>query len=155
MNEQEKILYKQKLKLAAIAIIEERIAAAKKLMDDAQQAANSEEKSSAGDKYETSRAMSHLEKDMHARQMAEQLKELSTLHAVAVDHLYEEVKAGSFIRTSTQDFFVAAGLGKQMIDGKMVIFLSPQAPLSKLLWGKKKGEEFLFAVRKTKIDDLF
>jgi hypothetical protein len=40
------------------------------MMESAQQSANSEEKSSAGDKYETSRAMGHLEKDMHARQLA-------------------------------------------------------------------------------------
>ena len=45
-------------------MIKQRIAAATLAIENAQSAANAEEKSSAGDKYETSRAMSHLEKDM-------------------------------------------------------------------------------------------
>ena len=36
-------------------------------MNAAQESANGESKSSAGDKYETSRAMGHLDRDMHAR----------------------------------------------------------------------------------------
>jgi transcription elongation GreA/GreB family factor len=124
-------------------------------MDDAQQAANGEEKSSAGDKYETSRAMGHLQKDMHARQLAEQAKELAALHAVNVDLLYEVVTTGAVIECEKMTFFVAAGLGRQAVGDKTVFFLSPQAPLAQQLQHKKTGDHFVFNTLHTIIVDLF
>jgi hypothetical protein len=41
--------------------------------------------------------MGHLEKDMHARQLAENLKELASFQSVNCNLLYEKVTAGSFI----------------------------------------------------------
>lgn len=155
MTRAEKISFKHALKQAGLAIIEQRIAAARSLMDDAQQAANGEEKSSAGDKYETSRAMGHLQKDMHARQLAEQAKELAALHAVNVDLLYDTMATGAVIECEKTIFFVAAGLGKQTIGDKTVFFLSPQAPLAQQLQHKKAGDHFVFNTLRTIIVDLY
>ncbi len=80
-------------------------------MEDAQQAANGEEKSSAGDKYETSRAMGHLQKDMHARQLAEQAKELAALHAVNVDLLYDTMATGAVIECEKSDLLCSSWPG--------------------------------------------
>jgi transcription elongation GreA/GreB family factor len=155
MTRAEKTSFKHTLKQAGLAIIEQRIAAARSLMDDAQQAANGEEKSSAGDKYETSRAMGHLQKDMHARQLAEQAKELAALHAVNVDLLCDTVVTGAVIESEKATFFVAAGLGKLTIAGKIVFFLSPQAPLAQQLQHKKAGDHFVFNTLRTIIVDLY
>ena len=57
----------------------QRIADGEKAMLDAQEAANSEEKSSMGDKYETGRAMSQLARDMSAKQVFENKQELGFL----------------------------------------------------------------------------
>lgn len=131
------------------------MAAAGRAMDDAQQAANNEEKSSAGDKYETARAMGHLEKEMHAHQLAEHAKELGMLHTVNVSTIHTTVTAGALIQCEQQQFFISAGLGKQTIEGKQVIFLSPHAPLVKLLQGKKAGDHFLFNNKQTLIIDIY
>lgn len=155
MTRAEKISFKQALKQAGLAIIEQRITAARSLMDDAQQAANGEEKSSAGDKYETSRAMGHLQKDMHARQLAEQAKELAALHVVNVDQLYDTVTTGAVIECEKATFFVAAGLGKVTIGDKAVFFLSPQAPLAQQIQHKKAGDHFVFNTLRTIIADLY
>jgi transcription elongation GreA/GreB family factor len=155
MTRAEKISFKHALKQVGLTLIEQRIAAARSLMDDAQQAANGEEKSSAGDKYETSRAMGHLQKDMHARQLAEQAKELAALHAVNVDLLYDTVATGALIECEKATFFVAAGLGKQTIGDKTVFFLSPQAPLAQQLQHKKAGDHFVFNTLRTIIVDLY
>ena len=120
----EKIAFKNRLKQFCQHSIEQRMAAAKEAIKSAQEAANNEEKSSAGDKYETSRAMGHLQKDMHARQLSEYVKELSELLAVNINTVYTQAMAGSFIETDQLAFFIAAGLGKQPIDGKQVFFLS-------------------------------
>jgi hypothetical protein len=136
-------------------VIEQRMAAAQLAMNNAQQAANNEEKSSAGDKYETARAMGHLEKEMHARQLAEHVKELGMLHTVDVHVVYTTATTGSLIQCEQQSFFIAAGLGKQTVEGKLIIFLSPHAPLVKLLQGKKAGDHFLFNNNQTLIMDIY
>jgi hypothetical protein len=151
----EKIAFKNSLREFARTVIEQRVAAAQQAMNNAQQAANNEEKSSAGDKYETARAMGHLEKDMHARQLTEHVKELGMLHTVDVTRLYTTAATGSVIQCEQQSFFIAAGLGKQTVEGKLIIFLSPLAPLVKLLQGKKTGDQFLFNNKLVEIIDIF
>jgi|SRR5882724_9302162 len=144
MTSSQKIAFKIKLKQIALDRAVQRIAIAKTAIENAQEATNSEEKSSAGDKYETARAMSHLEKDMHARQLAEHMKELALLRDINVDIIYDAAMPGAFIKCADASFFIAAGLGKQIVDGNQVFFLSPLAPLAKLLSRKKAGDHFLF-----------
>lgn len=150
-----KIAFKNKLKGFCQQSIEDRINAVKEAMKNAQDAANSEEKSSAGDKYETGRAMGHLQKDMHAGQLAGYLKEQAGLHAVHTGIIYDHVTAGTFVQTATFNFFIAAGLGKHTIDGQTVFFISPHAPLAALLQNKKQGNSFSFNKQELIIVDLF
>jgi hypothetical protein len=155
VTEIEKIAFKNRLKQAAQQLIEQRIAVTKTLINNAQEAANSEEKSSVGDKYETARAMSQLEKEMHSKQLAQQIRELALLHEVKTDVIYATVTMGACIECAGLTFFNAAGLGKQTIDGKLIIFLSPQAPLAKLLQNKKAGESFIFSGKETVIESVY
>jgi hypothetical protein len=155
MMAQEKILFKNRLKQLCESIIEQRISAAKKIIQNIQEAANNEEKSSAGDKYETGRAMGHLQKDMHSRQLNEYLKELAGLHSIVSSLLYETPCAGAFIETNDASFFIAAGLGKQMAEGKNIFFLSPYAPLAAALQNKKAGDSFLFNGKNIMIKDVY
>ncbi|MCF6407113.1 hypothetical protein L3C95_29730 [Chitinophaga filiformis] len=144
MTRQDMIAFKSRLKKAGEAMIEERITMAKSAVDSAQEAANNEDKSSAGDKYETGRAMGHLEKDMYARQLAEIIRELDKLQKVNTDIIYTTAQTGALVRCQQHSFFIAAGLGKQVIDDQIIFFLSPDAPLAKLLFQKKVGDGFLF-----------
>jgi len=155
MTNTEKIHFKQRLKQAGLAVIEQRMVAAQRLMDEGQQAANQEEKSSAGDKYETARAMGHLQKDMHARQLAEQTREYAALQAVNVDILATTAGPGAYIQCDQAAFFIAAGLGRQVVDDQAVFFLSPQAPLALSLLHKKAGDHFVFNKVRTIIVELF
>jgi hypothetical protein len=155
MDNAEKIAFKQRLKRWALDGIVQRIAASREAIDQAQQAANQEEKSSAGDKYETGRAMGHLQKDMHARQLAESMKELAALHSVQTDLLYSAAGPGAFIRAEGVAFFIAAGLGRQQSEGQTILFLSPQAPLAKILQNKKLGDHLLFQGTNVTILEIF
>jgi hypothetical protein len=145
MDQQEKLAYKARLKKWAVDHLDRRIASASEAMQQAQEAANSEEKSSAGDKYETGRAMGHLQKDMHARQLAELVREMAALHAVN-----EMV-----LQTDTIDLFIGIGLGKQLVEGRVVVFLSPQAPLASGLREKKGGDSIVFGRETLTIRDIF
>lgn len=151
----EKISFKNRLKKFGERIIEQRIAATKALINDAQEAANSEEKNTVGDKYETARAMGQLDTEMHSKQLGQHLQDLAVLHNVKVDIICTDAVAGACIECAKMFFFIAAGLGKQTVEGKTVIFLSPQAPLAKLLQHKKAGDDFLFNSLQTKIVDLY
>jgi hypothetical protein len=144
MENAEKIALKHRLKHWALDSIGQRITASTTAIDQAQQSANQEEKSSAGDKYETGRAMGHLQKDMHARLLAESIKELATLHAVKTDTLYTVPGPGAFVRAEGMAIFIAAGLGKQQWEGQTVFFLSPIAPLARALHNKKPGDCVVF-----------
>lgn len=155
MTDKEKIAFKQQLKQWGLDLIGQRMATAKEAMNQAQEAANNEEKSSAGDKYETGRAMGHLQKDMHARQLAESAKELATLHAIPIEPLCNQGRPGAYLQAEGIAFFISAGLGKQVIDGQTVLFLSPQAPLATQLQGKKLGDSIQFNQRLVKIREVF
>src|SRR6202000_329842 len=106
MTDAEKIVFKSKLKKWGLDLISQRIATANDAMQQAQQAANSEEKSSAGDKYETGRAMGHLQKDMHARQLAESLKELAALDHIVINLPCAEGMAGAVLQGQELSFFI-------------------------------------------------
>ncbi len=155
MIETEKIAYKNRLKQWALDHIGSRIDAAKVAIDQAQQAANQEEKSSVGDKYETARAMGHLQKDMHSRQLAEYIKELAVLHAVKTETLYTSGRSGAVVKGDNITFFIAAGLGKQQVGSDILFFLSPQAPLARLLQSKKAGDSFTFGKEQILIREVF
>lgn len=148
----ERIAHKQSLKQYGEQIFLQRIAVTRQAMDEAQAAANQESKSSVGDKYETARAMSHMEKDMHARQLLAHQQDLHALHAVNIDAIYETPVGGAFVRSATAGFFIGAGLGKQSVNGETVIFLSPASPLARQLMLKKTGDEFEFRGKDRIID---
>ena len=155
ITDTEKLALKKRLKQHCVDIIKTRIVANKAAILNAQSNANSEEKSSAGDKYETSRAMSHIEKDMLSRQLVANQNELIILLNIGVNHIYASAVAGSLIVCGAFSFFIAAGLGKINFETKYVYLLSPQAPIAKMLIDKKKGDTIVFNKINEKIKDIF
>lgn len=151
----EKLAYKKRLHQHCVEIIKARIAAIAEAMSSAQVAANSEEKSSAGDKYETSRAMSHLEKDMQARQLAANQNELAALLAIDCNKLHTSVAAGSIVCLPDFNFFIAAGLGKITFESAIVYLISPNAPVAKSLLNKLAGNKIMFINNELFITDIF
>ncbi|MEO6721769.1 MAG: hypothetical protein ABIN67_15690 [Ferruginibacter sp.] len=155
MTTAEKLLYKNELLQNCAQIITKRIEISLMAMKSAQDAANSEDKSSAGDKYETSRAMSHIDKDMYARQLAANKIELAQLLTIDCGRRYDIVASGSLVACADISFFIAAGLGKLNMDGRDIFLLSPQAPLAKTMMGKKKGEMIKFSNKDMLIVEIY
>ncbi len=144
MTEIQKRDCKKRLQKKCIEIIEERITTIRMAMNDAQASANNEEKSSAGDKYETSRAMSHLQKDMQATRLSSIMKELEALLLVNCNKICHSAETGSFVNCGALSFFISAGLGKVIFENDIIFFVSPVAPIAKILHSKKTGDEFIF-----------
>lgn len=147
--------YKTALKEKCISFIEERMDTLRHAIAQAQISANEETKSSAGDKYETSRAMGHLAKDMYARQLNENGKELASLISIDCTVKKTTVQPGSFVRCGDVSYFILAGIGKITYDGETIYLISPNAPVAKLLIGKYKGDMVTINTKTLPILEIF
>ena len=126
------------------SLVQQKLDEAEAAMRAAQAAANEETKSSAGDKYETGRAMMHLEKEKLASQHAEALKLKKVLDQINPDRRTEKVALGSLVQTNIGWFFIAVGLGQVKVEGQTYFLISPAAPIGRLLWKKSVDESFTF-----------
>lgn len=142
---------KKELYEACQNLLNGKIDIAQKNIDEAQASANNETKSSAGDKYETGRAMSQRERDLHARQLAELLTIQKSLLAIDADKTCEKVELGAIVETAMSTFFIAGSLGKISVAGKEVMVISAISPIAQAMLDGRKDEEFDWMNKKMKI----
>ena len=124
-------------------LVQQMLADADAAIRAAQRAANEETKSSAGDKYETGRAMMHLEQEKLASQRSAAQQLLSVLHQINPARVSDKVDLGSLVNTDRGWFYVSVGLGKIQVEGLSCFSISPAAPLGQALWGRQAGDQVL------------
>ena len=124
--------------------VEQRLATAKQAMHHAQEAANEEGKSSAGDKYETGRAMAQIERDKAAQQAQEALKLKEVLDHINSTQHHQKVMTGSVVASAQYNFYIAIGAGKMTVSGLDFIVVGPGSPLGKSLIGLAVNDTFTF-----------
>ena len=134
------LVSKDLLYAACVEYLEKRIENARAAMEIAQQAANEEGKSSAGDKYETTRAMMQAERDRHAIQLAEALRLQQELAAIHPAYASDSVSSGSLVVTSQGNFYVSISAGRIVLDGTVYVAVSPVSPVGAALLRKKAGD---------------
>lgn len=135
---------KQSLYVRCRQYVQQRIDTARQAMESAQESANSESKSSAGDKYETGRAMAQLERDRYAQLLAEARKMEQELTRLNVDRDYDTVQPGSLVITNRGAFFISISAGKLTADGTDCFAVSPASPVATALAGHKAGDSVPF-----------
>ena len=135
-------------------MVNQRIGVIEKALKNAQEAANQETKSSAGDKYETGRAMMHLEKEKLAGQMTEVLKMKKALDLINADKVCNQVELGALVATAQAQYYISASVGKIEVNGQTVFAISPAAPIGQQLLSKKVGDSIHFAGKTMEIKDL-
>ncbi len=102
-------------------------------------------KSSAGDKYETSREMIQGEIDQNNRQLEEANKLFKVLEEIEHSRLDSlTIIVGSLVITNQGNFFIGLPLGMVQFENKSYALLSSTSPLGALIMGKKVGERFKF-----------
>lgn len=135
---------KQQLYAQCEHYVHQRIETAKLAMEAAQESANSESKSSAGDKYETGRAMAQLERDRHAQLLAQARNMEQELIRVNVEKPYETIQPGSLVKTNRGSFFISISAGKLTVAGVDYFAVSPASPIATILSGHKAGDAVTF-----------
>lgn len=131
---------KAQLHAHCLQLIDTRIAELQAAIATVQESRNNETKSSAGDKYETGRAMMQQEEDKllgrldNTRQMRLQLTQLDP----AV--VGRQVELGSLVQTNARTYYLSVSLGKVVLQGKTYFCISAEAPISQLLLGKQADD---------------
>lgn len=109
-----------------------------------EEARNGETKSSAGDKFETGRAMMQMEEAKLNRQLEEALKVRQVLDQINRQHTGGRITAGSLVATNRGNYFLAVGLGKVRLEERVFFCTSLDSPIGRQLLGKTAGETFTF-----------
>jgi len=125
-------------------ILDDRIASARAGMMEAQEAANSETKGSAGDKHETGRAMMQIERDKHARMYYDAMEEKKILSAIDIATPSSIVNPGTLVLTDYGNFFISLGVGRIHAGPLQAIAISIQSPLGRGLSGRMAGNTVSF-----------
>ena len=131
---------KQKLSLLISQKRSEKIQNFEKLIAETR-ASNNDTKSSMGDKYETGREMLQQEINNLQVQLNEILKQRDFLKTV-LPKPNDKAEKGAIVKTEKGLFFISVSLGEIKIDNQKIICISPESPLAKAMFGKKKSEIF-------------
>jgi transcription elongation GreA/GreB family factor len=135
---------KEKLLAACRHYANDRIAVAREAMQNAQQSANEEGKNSAGDKYETGRAMMQIERDQAAVMLEEAQKLLPMLERIKADAVHDSVIMGSVVGSKQGNFFIGISAGTITVENTTFITIAPTSPIAQQLLGKVVGDQFNF-----------
>ncbi|SDT69379.1 hypothetical protein SAMN05216490_5014 [Mucilaginibacter mallensis] len=133
---------KEELHKLCTTYVQKRMDEAEKAFKAAEQASNDDTKSSAGDKYETGRAMMQQEKDRNTTQLNEANKLIVALNRISAKGSSAIVETGSLIITNNGKFYIAISAGTLAVNGESYFAVSPASPIGIKLKGLKVGDGF-------------
>ncbi|MFT5165459.1 MAG: transcription elongation GreA/GreB family factor [Saprospiraceae bacterium] len=149
------IAIKKSLLFQCAELMQEKVDVLEKMTSDMQDSANNETKSSAGDKFETGRAMMHMERDKYARQLAQAVLVRDQLERIDPEKIFDHVTFGAIVKTKLANYFIAISAGRIEVEGEKFYVISPQAPLAQEILQKKAGDTFVFNDQEVKVLEVF
>ncbi len=142
---------KKELYEQAVDYVDARINNSLIAIKNAQESANSEVKSSAGDKHETGRAMAQLETEKNSVQLAEANKLKQTIGLINPLKKCTKVELGALVATDVGNYFLSVSIGKMQLEGQLYFGVSPVSPIGQALLNHKEGDSVVFNGRKFQI----
>ncbi len=149
------LLLKQNLFNACNKYIADRFKTLEEVMKALKESAENETKSTAGDKHDTAKAMSHLEQEKNGRQWKELMDLKRNLEQIKQVQIQDAVRLGSLVLTNQGNYYVSIAAGKIVIDEQVYFAISAHSPIGQALLNKKKNDEISFLQKKIKIMDVF
>ncbi len=135
---------KKELHKKCIELVQSRIRELDDEIASLQESKFKETKSTAGDKYETGRAMLQAEEDRLTERRAVAQNMLHTLNNLDASTPKEKVDLGSLVIANDTNYFISSALGKIMLEDTSVYCISAISPIGKVLVGKELNEEISF-----------
>ncbi len=138
------------------AYVNERIKAAEQAIASARQAAAEDTKSSAGDKYETGRAMMQQETDRNSIQLHEARKLKAALNGIKVSaRTVNKAEPGSLAITDNGNFYIAISAGSFTIGRDVYYAISSASPIGFKMMGLSGGDSFELNYKKYTIQAVY
>lgn len=135
---------KEQIHSRCLEVVRERLHLIRDALKDAREGANEETKSSAGDKYETGRAMMQLESEKLYEQLGQAQQDELKLIRINPKISCDAVMEGALVETDQMNLYFALSVGKIALDGQEYMSLSTNSPLGEVSLGHKAGESFSF-----------
>ena len=145
---------KSSLYQRCLSFIEERINTAETALRQAREASNDDTKSSAGDKYETSREMMQQDIDRNKRLLIDAEENQRVLNSLKDAPHSDSARNGSLVITDQGSFYLSISAGQLHLDKATYFAISAVSPIGKLLLGKHKDEKFDFNGKKYAIKEV-
>ena len=124
------------------------------LINSTKESRDTANKSSAGDKHETSRAKIQTEIDNYSRQLDLSLNNLHIIEQIDNSKKYNLVTQGSIVTTDNGVFFISIGIGKLEIRSNNYFIISLLSPIGSVMKGLSKNATFSFRGIKYSIKNI-
>ena len=124
--------------------LEQNIAETEQAIASAKESRDNESKSSAGDKYETGRAMMQIELENNGRQLEKTRLAKQDLEQLNVQEPHTLVSQGSLVHTSQGIYFLSIGFGKLEFAEQPYYAISLASPIGQALKNAKVGDSVSF-----------
>jgi hypothetical protein len=125
-------------------IVDDRVLQAKKGVESCQEAANSETKSTAGDKHDTARELMQQEKNKAAQNLANQINLKKAFVRISPTKVYSKIEFGAMVQTDDNWFFIGMPLGNIQFQDQEVTCVSPVSPIAKVFQNKEVGDSVIY-----------
>lgn len=127
--------FKQNVYSTCVNLLNEKISSLRNSLSELETGAENDNKSSAGDKHETARAMMQIEQEKLGKQLNDSILQFTELEKIGPSTSSAVVTKGSLLETNQGFLFLSVALGKINVGGRSVVVLSPQSPLGIKLIG--------------------
>lgn len=155
MNDEKKIILKNKLFEASRRFVAEKIENLEISMRAARESGNDETKSTTGDKHETGKAMMQLEQEKIGIQLNELQKMSKVLEGISQGFFPGKMKQGNVVVTNQEKFYISVAAGKISVDGNNYFAISAVSPLGNLFLKSAVGEAVNFNGKVYQIQESF
>ncbi len=135
---------KQKLIQACSDYLKDKINSLNTIINEVSESSNSESKSSAGDKHETSKAMMQLEIEKLGTQLKEAEGQLAEFEKINFNKNFQSIEQGCLVETNKGCFLIVSSIGKITVDDQIVFVISGKSPLALAFSGKQQKNKVSF-----------
>ena len=151
----EYIEIKKLLHAKCIELSQSKIDVCTDVLSQLNEAKTGETKSSAGDKFETSREMLQGEEDRTTATLSNAVVLKKSLDQINPENVSSKVEIGALVICSKLNYYLSVGLGKIELGDNKYWAISMASPLAKQMRGKTKGENYSFKGAVHTITDIF
>ncbi|MBT0811093.1 GreA/GreB family elongation factor [Litoribacter ruber] len=145
---------KQAILAALKSTLESKVSEVKSSLQALDDSGEGETKSSAGDKYETSREMINQERTKFSQVLQDLTSQLQVVNSISLESQKEKVELGVLVELDGMTLIISVPFGKLDLEGEQVFAVSIKSPVAQSLLGKTTGDEVLVNKKKMTIKTL-